>query len=131
MTHEREEPHVPVALTGQRDDAKQFHEHFLALKPGKARDQIVDRATERVARDGVEEVGVDALHLGGQHAHVVGDGVRRGWLSGARGAGSAQREHTRGSGEREPHANFLSSPRTHSAHVTECSAPSIPSRSRK
>ena len=86
MVDERKETHVPVAFTGHRDDAQELDEELIALELGEPPDQVVDRAVELRARHGVEEVGMDPLHLGRELADVLGSSRL---CSGLRGSGAA------------------------------------------
>ena len=77
---EGEDAGVTVALARKRGQPHQLDEQLVRLELGSASHQLVGGRIEVLARDGVEEIWMDRLHLLRERANVALDaGDGRGW----------------------------------------------------
>ena len=88
----RERVHVPVAppCADSGHEAHELDEDLIAVEPGQASVELLDRALPLLLRQPVEEVRMDLLHLLGEMTEVSADSLvlrAAGRRSGRRGRG--------------------------------------------
>ena len=73
----RERVHVPVAppCADSGHEAHELDEDLIAVEPGQASVELLDRALPLLLRQPVEEVRMDLLHLLGEMTQVSADSL--------------------------------------------------------